>query len=178
MVNNPRCLLWPLYYVRQALDPSILFTTVTAPILSNNCTRAVGDYSSIQLCGGFSISIRLSAYGKVLGSFYPRWVMHWPVENLGVQRSDELIYGYLHVISSYFDDVECANRKKTKICGDRHFPDGRIVMFYPIQEYRQKWILMLHSVTIASIIRLSYIVMYRSGQSDPTWSILKAGIWA
>ena len=70
VVIDARCLLWPLYFIRQALDPSILFTTITAPILSDHCTRAVGDNNSIQPCGGISIPIRLPAYCKVLGSYY------------------------------------------------------------------------------------------------------------
>jgi hypothetical protein len=76
VVNDSRCLLWPLHFVRQALDPSILFTTVTAPMLSDQCTWAVGNYSCIQLCGVISMAIRLSPYGKVLGSFYSIWIMH------------------------------------------------------------------------------------------------------
>jgi hypothetical protein len=72
VVSDARCLLWPLYFIRQALDPPILFATVTPPILSDHCTHAVGDGNSIQPCGGISIPIRLPAYRKVLGLFYSR----------------------------------------------------------------------------------------------------------
>ena len=138
VVNDSRCLLWPLHYVRQALDPSILFTTVASPILSGHCSRAVRNYSCIQLCVVISMAIRLSAYGKVLGSFYSTWIMRELIDNLYFQCSHELTYRYLHDISAYFDDVECANRKKTKNCGDRNFLAGRIVGSNPIQEYEQK----------------------------------------
>jgi hypothetical protein len=81
-------------------------------------------------------------------------------------------------MSAYFDDVECANRKKNKNCGELHFLVGRIVTFHPSQEYRQKARLTSHSVAIVSIIRLVYIVMYKYVTYDTTWHSVQSAVWA
>jgi hypothetical protein len=97
---------------------------------------------------------------------------------LDIQLSDELNYGSRHDISAYFDDVERANRKKTKNCGELHFLAGRIVRFHPTQEHRQKARLMSHSVAIVSIIRLYYIVQYLYVKFDSTWHSVASSVWA